>query len=144
MFLATCLLLSVCAFLEASALLRWKAVAEPFRRSAYGWLTDLVAQALEPNRYVTAFIVTDIRQDGAFLGCEGLLENMTIGPEKQITAILLSDCNAFLLRIGDTVTREVVHRPQQIPRLFIEGAHIQNVAFNVFEAVAATEAAETA
>jgi len=26
-------------------------------------------------------------------------------------------------------------RPDPIPRFFIEGAHIQNVAFNVFEAV---------
>jgi hypothetical protein len=132
LFLVTCFLLTLASF-AATRLIILSGLTERFAVTAYGWQAGLVEQTSAPGRYVTAFVVTDMQKDGAFLGYEGLLEAMNLDTDEQIKTIVLLYCNAFLLHIGKTVRRTPIPREGAIPRLLIEGRHIQNVAFNVFE-----------
>jgi len=134
------LLLSVAAFFTAAALVQSDSPQGRNRRLLYGWLADLVEQVSEPNRYITAFVLTDIEKDGRFLGYEGLVENMTMTNEKQVASILLSDANTFYVSLeSEKIGRVDVPRASAIPLLHIAADNIKNIAFQPFELVTDSE-----
>lgn len=133
-FLLTCMGLSLVSFAAAFLVIRYCATAADFfRRTNYGWLAKLVKTALPPNRAVSAFVVTTLVKDGAYVGYEGFVENLSLAADKQIAVIHLSDCNVFLLRVGRTVRRERVQRDYPIPLITLGGGDIANVAFTVVQ-----------
>lgn len=100
----------------------------------YGWLADLVEEAAGDDRFVTAFVLTTIGHDGTFVGYEGLLENLTVNADKEITSVSLLDATSFVLVVKpEGVSRVPVDR-SPIPRIYFEQAEIQNIAFSVIEA----------
>ncbi|MES1200319.1 MAG: hypothetical protein ABUS57_02580 [Pseudomonadota bacterium] len=107
------------------------------KRSAamlYGWLTGVVEQSAQKDRYVTAFVVTKIQDGDAVVGYEGLLENLEVNSDKEVTAVTLLYATGFLLKIWQYgITRQVSQRRQPIPRIYLDRANISNIAFNVFE-----------
>lgn len=133
-FLLTCAGLSALAFLATFAVMRCSdTAANAFRRAAYGWLAQLVEEGSRPDRAIAAFVLTNLSKDGAYVGYEGLVENLSLASDKQIAVIQLSDCNVFLLRIGRSVHRERISRDEPIPLITLEGSNIANVAFTVVQ-----------
>lgn len=111
------------------------ALTRPF---LYGWAANLVEQIngeTEPGyvRLVTAFVLTTIEGDGAVFGYEGLLQNLTLTPEKSITSVTLSQVTAFYVKPAPGhFKRIVLPRTKGIPDLFLPKEQIRNVSFTVF------------
>jgi hypothetical protein len=96
----------------------------------YGWLGELVAAGIGPDTYVNAFVLTDIQVDGRYLGYEGVLENLTVSADKEITAVLLKQVETFYVRLdAEAVTRVPIPRERTIPQLYLERSQIKNIAF---------------
>jgi hypothetical protein len=103
----------------------------------YGWAADLVGQlnAEEPGylRMVTAFVLTDIAHEEAMFGYEGLLSNMTLGPDKEISSISLEKVSAFYVVLKPSQFKRVLlPRPKAIPNLYLAKEQIRNVSFTVY------------
>lgn len=129
--LVATLILTVSAFLAASMFADSEFGRSRLRGLQYGWLADLVELAEVEGRFTTAFVVTTAHHDGIILGYEGLLENLTVNSDKEITSVSLLDVSRFTLRIDEAKRTDVAGKP--IPRLYLHRPSIQNVAFNVFE-----------
>jgi hypothetical protein len=99
----------------------------------YGWLADLVDLAEIDGHFTTAFVVTTVQHNGMVLGYEGLLENLTVNSDKEITSLSLLDVTRFTLKVEDAKRSDVEGKP--IPRLYLHRQSVQNVAFNVFQYV---------
>ena len=138
--LSTCLGLSGAAFVVGGALGRVKGVVRLLRQPLYGLYAGLAEEAAEaasasPSAYVTAYVLTDMQKDGAFLGYFGILENLQIGADKQVAGVAIVDVGAFLLKLDQTVHRTPNLRDAPIERMLISGDRIQNIAFEVIELV---------
>jgi hypothetical protein len=95
----------------------------------YGWLAD-VDVGEDADEAVLAYVVSDIQQDGTVVGYEGVVANMTTNAEKEITSILLDSCEIFYLRVSENgVSRRNAARDSEIGQLYLDRAHIRNVAF---------------
>jgi hypothetical protein len=103
------------------------------RALRYGWLAEFVEQARPEGRFSTAFVLTSVRNDGAHLGYEGLIENIAVNSEREITAITLLDANRFVVNVTptDAVRTDIDRTP--IDRIFLERANILNIALTVYE-----------
>lgn len=105
----------------------------------YGWLAEFVELAAPEGRFSTAFVLTSVSNDGSHLGYEGLIENIAINSDREITSITLLDANRFVVHLkSDGVDRFDVDR-SPIDRIFIERANIKNVALTVYEKAQADE-----
>lgn len=134
--LLTCSGLTVAAFALTSAAARTERVSAVLRLPLYGLYTGLVEEAAQaaatsPTSYVTAFVITDTERDGASLGYFGILENLQVGPDKQVAGVALMEVGTFLLQISDTVRRTPDLRDAPIARILISGSRIRNIAFAV-------------
>ena len=137
-FLSTCLGLSVAAFFVSVALARVGFVTERLRQPLYGLYAGLAEEAagaaLAPlGKYVTAYVLTDLEKDGAFLCYFGVLENLQVGVDKQVAGVAIVGVDTFLLRLGRTVQRTSALRDEPIDRIIIAGAHLQNIAFEIVQ-----------
>jgi hypothetical protein len=137
-FLSTCLGLSVAAFLASSAAGRTKGLVRLLRQPLYGLYAGLAEQAAEaasayPSAYVAAYVLTDVQKDGALLGYFGVLENLQVGPDKQVSGISLLESDTFLLELGPPIQRMAGQRSQLIERIIIGAEHINNLAFEVID-----------
>ena len=132
--LAGLTVLSTAAFFAVAKIVRAEIARSNFAPLLYGWLADLVADAAPEDRYVTAFALTDTEHDGSFLGYEGVLENVTLTSDKEITSVLLSDCTRFRIKLTDEgLERTALRAGSTIPLLYLERAQIKNIAFNVYQ-----------
>ena len=129
--LVVTLLLTLITYMAASAFESGALGRRQLRGLQYGWLSDLVDVAEVEGRFTTAFIVTTASHDGAALGYEGFLENLTVNSDKEITSVSLIDVSRFSLDIKEGRRTDVPGK--LIPRLYLPRSSIQNVAFNVFE-----------
>lgn len=114
-----------------------RAFEPALRPYLYGWAADLVGQlnAEEPGylRMVTAFVLTDIAHEDAMFGYEGLLSNMTLGPDKEVSSISLEKVSAFYVVLkADQFKRVLLPRPKAIPNLYLAKEQIRNVSFTVY------------
>ena len=74
-FLLTCAGLSAVASVTVFLIIRYCAtIANAFRQTTYGWVAGLVDEGGQPKRAIAAFVVTNLVKDGAYVGCEGLVE----------------------------------------------------------------------
>ncbi len=95
----------------------------------YGWLSEM-AVAEDQREAVLAYVLSDVEEDGAILGYEGVVANMTTNADKEITSILLKSCETFYVRIGKAgVSRRQVSRSSPIPQMYLERSRIRNIAF---------------
>lgn len=120
---------------------RWAEVhISPF---LYGWAAEVVRQVKEPGyvHLVTAFVLTSIDGEETAFGYEGLLQNMTLSSDKEITSITLTQVTAFFVELkAGEFKRRALPNTSGIPNLYIPKDQIRNVSFTVFRA--AIEAGE--
>lgn len=127
--------LCLAAFVAAVRAVRLDAVRARLTVQLYGWLSELVEASRAPDRYVSAFVLTDIEHDGQVLGYEGFLENLSVDSGKQIVSLLLSDSRRFRIRMSDAgVAREALPHEDTIALIYLEREHVRNVAFTVYAA----------
>lgn len=130
--------LSLAGYFATSGFIKSTWGSEVTRPFLYGWAADLVEQIndeKEPGyvRLVTAFVLTTIEGEGAVFGYEGLLQNLTLTPEKSITSVTLSQVTAFYVKLAPGhFKRVVLPRTKGIPDLFLPKEQIRNVSFTVF------------
>ncbi len=108
-------------------------------RFLYGTWSGMLAQLAPEEGYtkhLAAYIVTDMENEGRWIGYEGEVESLSLNSDKQITHLTLSNSKAFYLTAGlYSLTHDVVERQRAIPRILIDKAQIKNLAFQVvFEA----------
>lgn len=127
-------LLSTAALVSVAAAIRAEMARSSYGPFLYGWLADLVTEAAPEDRYVTAFVLTDVEHEGSFLGYEGVLENLSLTADKEITSLLLSNCTRFRIQLTPAgLERAALRGGSTIPRLYIERSQIKNIAFNVYQ-----------
>ena len=134
-FLTTSSLLTAGTFALTAWVVEWPP-ARPFYRSlVYGWLGGLVEAASDDERFILAYVVTDLREGSRSLGYQGSVLNMTVNADKQITAVVLEEARAFYLRMDDdAVTHIPIPRDTPLAQLYLDGPQIKNIAFEVYAA----------
>ena len=79
-------------------------------------------------------MLTDLEKEGAFLVYFGILENLQVGPDKQVAGVAILQVDVFLLHVGRTLHRTANLRSDEpLDRILISGAHIKNIAFEVVQ-----------
>lgn len=134
--------LSLIAYFMARLTVSSVSRSPDIRRLLYGWAAELYGRMQETDpgyvRLVTAFVLTNIEgEDGVHMGYEGVLENLALNAEKEVTSITLGQVTAFYLKAAPGRFRRVaLPRPDGIPTLYLEKGSIRNIAFQVFRAPA--------
>lgn len=127
--LLTLVLLTAGAFFGTRRIVTTFAGEAALKTMLYGWLAE-VAVAKSETEVVLAYVVSDVQEDGTIVGYEGAVANLTTNAEKQITSILLDSCEIFHLRVTPAgVARGKARRGSDIGQLYLDNAHIRNVAF---------------
>jgi hypothetical protein len=133
-FLVLTLALTTVSFLAAKWLASSAFGRQRLRNVWFGWLADLVDQAQPETRFVTVFVLSKVSHENLVMGYQGLLENLNVNADKEITSISLVECNVFTLQLGEgTAQRQLVPRAEPIPRMYFERTEISNMAFSVRE-----------
>lgn len=127
------LLLSIIAFEVTRRVVRSRRFTAGAAPLLYGWLAETVREASAANRYVTAFVLTDIGHEGLFLGYEGLLSDLTLTSDKEIASLALADCTRFRLKLGEAGLERFVDSDDILPLLYLERGQIKNIALQVYE-----------
>jgi len=131
--LLTIVIMSAIAFNLASFYAASAGGRGAMRNVLFGWLSDFVELAEPDGRYTTAFVLTSTEHDGAYLGYEGLVENLAVNSDREITAVTLIEVNRFVVCVtGDGVLRRDVDRPP-LDRIYLDRANIKNIALTVYE-----------
>lgn len=129
--LATLVALTAAAFLAARALVARLGSGSGAKAFLYGWLAD-VDVASRPGEAVLAYVLSDIEADGTVVGYEGAVANLTTNADKEITSILLMDCETFYLRVTAAgVVRRKAARPSDFAQIYLDRSRIKNIAFEL-------------
>ena len=110
---------------KAEALLR------PF---LYGWAAEILPEAQEEGivNLITAFVVTRIEGSDIAFGYEGSVETLTLGPDKEVLSIFLTQVTAFYIELeAGKFKRRVLPLTSGIPNLYLPKEEIRNVSFTV-------------
>ncbi|MDT7935280.1 MAG: hypothetical protein RQ833_11875 [Sphingomonadaceae bacterium] len=127
-------------FLSALTLASWIAGwaahrLAPAKGLLYGWLADMEdAVGGEGGRFVIAYVLSTIENDGVRLGYQGLLRNIILDSEREIRSLVLVDVDRFthsLTKRGQVITRAIERDPLNLLKL--EREDIANAVFEVFE-----------
>jgi len=134
-FLLTSSLLTAATFILTARIVEWPPAQPFYRPLVYGWLSGLVEAASDDERFILAYVVTDLNEGRRSLGYQGSVLNMTVNADKQITAIVLEEARAFYLSLDeDAVTHIPIPRDTPLAQLYLDGPQIKNIAFEVYAA----------
>ena len=112
------------AGLAANAVTRFK----PIHGLLFGWLADVAAA--DDDEVIVAYVLSDVEADGTVVGYAGAVDNLAINSDKEVTYILLSDCELFYLRVDARGVRQRTPLgADPLPQLYLERARIKNIAF---------------
>lgn len=140
--LATLIAVTACAFFITQAIVRTEPAAGALKNILYGWLSG-VAIAAGEDQAVLAYVLSDVQEDGAVVGYEGVVANMTTNADKEITSILMIECETFYLHVAPKgVFRRTVARENPIPQLYLDRSRIKNIAFEFVRLAPAGAAAQ--
>jgi hypothetical protein len=118
-----------------------KSLKKRYRQVAYGWLEPIIEESQNQtveerqkfNRVVTVFVVSNLGNDGSFLGYEGSLAHIDLDQNHQITSLSILQCQRFVVTIlPDGVFKTAVTR-SLIPKMHFSGSQISNFAFNLYD-----------
>jgi hypothetical protein len=128
--LAGSALLSLAAFHLMGAVVRGGLARGWLQGPLYGWTAPIFRAATAGQQYVTAFVLTGVTEDGAYVGYEGTVDNLSLDANKEILSVTLTDCSRFVLNVGwGTANRRPTDPTDRIPRLYVPASDIRNVAF---------------
>lgn len=112
---------------EISALRTWVA------KHLLGWAGAL-PPAAEATQFLTAFVLTDVQLGETQVGYEGAIADLSLTSDKAVASILLVEVRLFhMVRQEDRIVRVEDARDVAIPHLLIEGEHINNIAFDLYD-----------
>lgn len=101
----------------------------------YGWMADVLRDSARDDRYVIAYILTDIKKgEDHLVGYQGLLDDMNLGSDKNIVSVTLTDAAPFYVKLGDEKL-ERIYAAKETPfaRLHFEKDEIKNIVLDVRE-----------
>lgn len=105
-----------------------------YRAALFGWLSDFIEKTENGKLPLIAYVLTDIEHEGRVVGYEGAVSNITLNASKEITSILLVECENFYLRLGaETSSRQPIRKATPIEHLYLQQEDIRNVAFEVLD-----------
>lgn len=103
-----------------------------FSGSLYGWAAQILEEATTPAHVINAFILSDVESGGTYLGYEGVLTDLRMNGDGEITSVTIRQCERFTIEISNgKVVRSPLKRPV-IPYFVIEADNIKNIALNVY------------
>jgi len=129
--------LTLAAYIAVRLLLRVPRLRRWTRGLLFGHLAALVREVdLAPSAAVIAFVLTKIGDDKTRVGYEGSVEVLSFAADRVIGAITLGGASKFVMRLGYSGFGRVPGAPKEpIELLVIEQAQIENIAFNVYQAM---------
>jgi hypothetical protein len=100
----------------------------------YGPLTELIAQGRGRRRFITAYILSKVGEDGRHLGYQGTVKSLVRDADRLPAKIVLQDAYIFTLTVTShgTTRRE---NERQMEWITLSATDWHNVAFRVFELV---------
>lgn len=111
----------------------WLWVRDLREASSFGWLKRWVDLARPANRFITAYVVTTLEHDGAYVAYEGIVENIALDENRAIKMLVLSNCDRFLVRVSADKVERIDAKPAPIPLIQLEAGNFINVALEIFE-----------
>jgi hypothetical protein len=101
----------------------------------YGWMAPVLEDAAPANRYVIAYVLTDISKGGDHLvGYQGFLDDMNLGLDKDIVSVTLTDAEPFYVKLGDEkLERVYAQKDKPYARLHFTKDEIKNLVLEVQE-----------
>jgi hypothetical protein len=100
----------------------------------YGWAAEILPEAPEAGvvNLITAFVVTRMEGTGLAFGYEGSVGTLTLGPDKEVLSIFLTQVTAFYIELeAGKFKRRVLPQTSGIPNLYLSKEEIRNVSFTV-------------
>lgn len=120
--------------LAANLATRWVVGRGSFDRLLYGWMSELIRSSAPDNRYAVAYVLTALEKDEHYVGYQGLLDDVTLGPDKEVISVVLSEVSPFYVRLGpDKLERLYAEKETPIPQMHFAKDEIRNLAFEVVE-----------
>lgn len=100
----------------------------------YGWAAEILPEAQEEGvvNLTTAFVVTQMEGTNVAFGYEGSVETLTLGADKEVLSIFLTQVTAFYIELeAGKFKRRVLPQTSGIPNLYLSKEEIRNVSFTV-------------
>lgn len=115
---------------------RWIWVRDLREQATFGWLKRHIDRARPSDSFIIAYVVTTQEHDGANVAYEGTIESIALDEQRTIVMIVLSDCDRFLVRIGEAGVQRIDLEQATIPLIQLAGDKLANVALEVLDLVA--------
>ncbi len=118
-------------FFERAA--RSNALANVVRPEIQGWVRSIAEGAADPNKVVTAFVLTKTGNAGLFAAYEGVVQQLTLDEDQAVVMIALVGVDRFLVEIADHNMRRLETETRSMPLMQIAKGEIANVAFDIID-----------
>lgn len=112
---------------------RWSWVRELREQATFGWLKPYIDRARPADSFIIAYVVTTLEHEGSNVAYEGTIESIALDDQRTIVMIVLSDCDRFLVRIGEAGVQRVDLEQTTIPLIQLSGDKLANVALEVLD-----------
>lgn len=127
------LLLGAGAGLIASRLANTPLLRVALRPDAQGWIRAVAEAANDPNKAVTAFVLTKTSNAGLIAAYEGVVQQLTLDDDQAITMIALAGVDRFLVEIADGDMRRLDCETRPMLLMQILKGEIANIAFDIID-----------
>lgn len=112
---------------------RSSALANLARPDTQGWVRAIAQGAADPNKVVTAFVLTKTGHEGLFAAYEGVVQQLTLDEDQAVTMITLAGVDRFLVEIAERNMRRLDTDTRSMPLMQILKPEIANVAFDIID-----------
>lgn len=99
-----------------------------------GWLTHLVRLSEPDDRALICYVLTTFGHETERVGYAGVVEEVSIDADGEVSSITLDDCDTFVLRLGRKgLEREPTERRRPLRYMTFRREHVLNMSFEVQE-----------
>ena len=109
------------------------ALANAVRPDTQGWIRAIAEGAADPERAVTAFVLTKTGNAGLFAAYEGVVQQLALDDDQGLAMIALAGVDRFLVEIADKQMRRLDGDARPMPLMQILKSEIANVAFDIID-----------
>ncbi|HTU09859.1 MAG TPA: hypothetical protein VMG08_03085 [Allosphingosinicella sp.] len=100
----------------------------------YGPISDVIESAKGDDKFITAYVLTKIQENGRLVGYEGTVDSLFRDGDRFPAKVVLKDVVAFYLTLGDDGP-ERKETDQFIDWLILSAGDWHNIAFRVYQLV---------
>ncbi len=108
-------------------------LALAMRPDTQGWVRAIASGASDPEKVVTAFVLTKTGHDGLFAAYEGVVQQLTLDDDQAVAMIALAGVDRFLVEIAGQNMRRLETDSWPMPLMQISRPEIANVAFDIID-----------